>query len=154
MDRPADRGRCPGAGPILAAAAAVGLSCWIALPHLFGKAVESVPAAGPGGTDLPAPERRRLVLYCGRSKTLVEDLLARFEEASGIEVAAKWGDTAELAVLLLQERAARPAGVFWAQDAGALGAVAEAGLFEPLPSALLDRVPPAFRSAGGIWGGV
>lgn len=95
-----------------------------------------------------------LTVYSGRSESLVGPVLESFTEATGTEVQVKYADTAELVALLLEEGQRSPAGVFFAQDAGALGAVAEAGLFAPLPEALLARVPITYRAAEGEWVGI
>jgi iron(III) transport system substrate-binding protein len=95
-----------------------------------------------------------LTVYSGRSESLVGPVLASFTEASGIEVEVKYADTAELAAILLEEGSRSPADIFFAQDAGALGAVAAAGLLDQLPEDLLARVPAAFRDAQGHWVGI
>ena len=95
-----------------------------------------------------------LTVYSGRSASLVEPVLDSFTETTGVEVEVKYADTAELAAILLEEGGRSPADVFFAQDAGALGAVAEAGLFAALPQDLLARVPAAYRSQDGEWAGV
>ena len=43
--------------------------------------------------------------------------------------------------------------MFFSQDAGALGAVADAGLFATLPTDLVSPVPAAFRSTDDLWVG-
>ncbi len=95
-----------------------------------------------------------LTVYSGRSESLVGPVLDSFTEATGIEVLAKYADTAELAAVLLEEGEHSPADVFFAQDAGALGAVAEAGLFAGLPDELLARVPAELRDPDGEWVGI
>ncbi len=81
-------------------------------------------------------------------------LFAQFTAETGIEVAARYGDTAELAAQLIEEGDASPAQVYLAQDAGALGAVEAAGLFAPLPESIATAVPAAYRSPDGAWTGV
>lgn len=105
--------------------------------------------ATPGEVDEPT-----LTVYSGRSESFAGPILDRFERKTGIEVRAKFGDTAELAAALAEEGKASPADVFWAQDAGALGAISERGLFAELPGAVLDRVPDRFRSTDGLWVGI
>src|SRR5262245_34254022 len=95
-----------------------------------------------------------LTIYSGRTEELVGPIIERFKSETGINVEVRYGDTAELASTILEEGGNSPADVFFAQDAGALGAVAAANLFEPLPAELLDRVPEHFRSADGNWVGI
>jgi len=92
-----------------------------------------------------------LVLYSGRSKALVEPIVQRFSEETGIEVRVKYGKTAQLAVALQEEGDQSPADVFWSQDAGALGALVSAGMFSPLDEQTLSLVPEAYRGADGLW---
>lgn len=121
------------------------------------------PAADPTpSAEAPAEENssasetqsRQLVVYSGRGESLVAPIIEQFSEISGLEVEVRYGNTAEVAATLLEEGDNTPADVFWAQDPGGLGAVAEAGLFAPLPEDLLSIVPPAFRSPEGLWVGI
>ena len=91
-----------------------------------------------------------LVLYSGRSSSLVDDIVERFERETGIDVKLKYAGTPELAQILIEEGDASPADLFWAQDAGSLGVVAKRGLFVDLPK-LDAHVPAKFRHAGGRW---
>ncbi len=95
-----------------------------------------------------------ITLYSGRSADLIQPLIDRFTEATGIPVRVRYGGTAELAATILEEGQNSPADVFLAQDAGALGALAKAGRFTPLPPDLLKQVPAPFRSPDGLWVGV
>ncbi len=101
-----------------------------------------------------AAARKSVVVYSGRNESLIGPLLERFEAATGLEVEARYGETAEIAATLLEEGANSPADVFISQDAAALGAVAAAGLLEPLPAATLARVPDRFRAPDGSWVGL
>ena len=95
-----------------------------------------------------------LTVYSGRSESLVGPVIESFSEATGIEVAVKYADTAELAALLLEEGDRSPADVYFAQDAGALGAVADARFLAALPEELLAVVPTGFSDVDGEWVGV
>ena len=98
-------------------------------------------------------EEGALVIYSGRDENLVGPVIEQFEEETGIDAQVRYGDTAELAATIAEEGENSPADVFFAQDPGALGAVADAGAFAELPQETLDRVPEEFRSPEGLWVG-
>lgn len=99
-----------------------------------------------------APASQRLTIYSGRSESLVGPIIQQFQEATGITVQVRWGKTAEVAATLLEEGANSPADVFFAQDPGGLGAVAD--MLAPLPEDILNRVDPRFRDPRGRWVGI
>jgi iron(III) transport system substrate-binding protein len=111
--------------------------------------VEVTPAAG--GT--PVGSAGKLTIYSGRSEGLVGPLMANFERATGIDAAIRYAGTPELAATILEEGNGSPADVFFAQDAGALGLLANEGRFQKLADDLLSRVPARFRSPDGLWVG-
>jgi iron(III) transport system substrate-binding protein len=92
-----------------------------------------------------------LIVYSGRSKSLVKPIIKQFEKETGIEVKVNYGGTTQLAAALLTEGDKSPAALFWAQDAGALGAVSKKAMFEKLPETILTQVPSDFRDADGFW---
>ncbi len=106
----------------------------------------------------PAPldAEESLTLYCGRSKNLVAPVIDAFEKKTGIKVRARYGNTAQLTAALLEEGQATPADIFWAQDAGALGAVTKAGLFLPdlmksIAKDTADGIPAKLRNKADTW---
>ena len=92
-----------------------------------------------------------ITLYSGRSKSLVDPIIQQFEKETGIEVKVSYANTTQLAAKLLTEGKKSPAALFWAQDAGALGAVSKEKLFEKLPKSILNKVPKTFRHDDGYW---
>ncbi|PLS77459.1 MAG: iron ABC transporter substrate-binding protein [Chloroflexi bacterium] len=105
----------------------------------------SANTAGTGG---------ELTIYSGRNENLVGPLLEQYEQETGTQLNVKYGDTAELAATILEEGANSPADVFLAQDAGALGALADEDRLQALPDAILNKVDARFRSPEGEWVGV
>src|SRR5215207_7214348 len=100
------------------------------------------------------PGEDSLVVYSGRSEELVGPIIERFEEESGIDVEVRYGETAELAATILEEGRNSPADIFFSQDAGALGAVADRGRLQELPEDALRRVEERFRDPDGRWIGI
>jgi iron(III) transport system substrate-binding protein len=95
-----------------------------------------------------------LVVYSGRSEELIGPLIEQFRAQSGLAIQVRYGGTAELAATILEEGRHSPADVFFAQDAGALGALRNHGRLAKLPADILDQVPPAYRSPDGVWVGI
>lgn len=111
---------------------------------------------GGGGATLTdeGGKASAITVYSGRNEELVGPLIERYEKQAGITVNVRYGGTAELAAQIVEEGANSPADVFFAQDAGALGAVAKEGRFISLPQDILDLVPAKFRSPAGSWVGI
>ncbi len=112
---------------------------------------EAVFSLGDGGAENGVS---RLTVYTGRSESLVQPIFDRFAAETGIEVAVRYGGTAELAATLLEEGDKSPADIFYAQDPGGLGIIQESGLFRPLPNSIIDRVPARFASPEKQWVGI
>jgi iron(III) transport system substrate-binding protein len=118
-------------------------------------ALLAVACGGAGPVEVTREVPRApgsLVVYSGRSESLVAPIIKQFSEATGIKVEVKYGDTAAIAATLLEEGARSPADVFFAQDPGGLGAAG--GLLAPLPETVLHRVPAWARSPQGKWVGI
>ena len=92
-----------------------------------------------------------LTIYSGRNPELVDGLLQQLEEQVGGTVEIRYAGSAELAAQLLEEGDATEADVFFSQDAGALGALDEAGRLQPLPPVTLEAVPASYRADDGSW---
>ena len=95
-----------------------------------------------------------LTIYAGRNEALIGPLIEQFTEDTGIEVDVRYASSPELNALLLEEGERTPADVFFSQDAGALGSIANAGLTSPIPSEFADLIPAGFTSDDDSWIGV
>ena len=116
--------------------------------------VDDVPVPdSTGDVDVEDEAPGPITVYSGRNEDFVGFIFDDFELATGIEVAVRYGDTAELAATIVEEGEASPADVYFAQDAGALGALQDQGLLTELPEDILEVVEPTFRSREGEWTG-
>ena len=92
-----------------------------------------------------------LTVYSGRSQELVDPLLERFTEQTGVKVQVKYAGSSAIAGTILEEGDNTPADVVFLQDPGSLGMLADSGVLDTLPDDVLARVPANFRSPDGLW---
>ncbi|HUG85887.1 MAG TPA: extracellular solute-binding protein [Euzebya sp.] len=118
-----------------------------------GRALGLVLVLVTGLTACGGAEREAVTIYSGRTSNLMAPLLEQFVDQSGIDVDVRYGDSAELAVLIEQEGERTPADVFLSQSPGATGFLAGEGRLAPLDQAVLDLVDERFRNAQGLWVG-
>ena len=115
--------------------------------------------AAPDGTDAsddaaPDDAAESITVYSGRSEDLIQPLLDAFEAETGIEVEVRYGDSADLALLIQTEGDRSPADVFISQSPGALGFLAGDGRLAELDDAVLSVVEEGFRASNGTWVGL
>jgi iron(III) transport system substrate-binding protein len=99
-------------------------------------------------------DRDALTIYSGRSENLVGPLLERFSEETEIPIDVRYGETADLALLIDEEGDRTPADVYWSVSPGGTAYLAERGRLAPLPRSVLDLVDPRFEDPEGRWVGV
>ncbi len=117
-------------------------------------ATESAPPASIAATADNEVGEGELVIYSGRSESLVQPIIDQFAAATGIDVKVRYGSTSEMAGVLLEEGERSPADLFYAQDPGGLGAVSAAGMLAPLPPETLAAIPTRFVAETGEWVGI
>ncbi|MDQ4044439.1 MAG: iron ABC transporter substrate-binding protein [Chloroflexota bacterium] len=126
---------------------------------LAGIAV-GIPAANarqeatPGASPVVSQVGGTVTIYSGRSEELIGPAIELCSEATGVEAEVRYGQTAELAATIVEEGENSPASLYIAQDAGALGQLAQEGRLAELPESILARVDERFRSPDGQWVGL
>ncbi len=118
-----------------------------------GEASEGAATDTTGAAGESAEASGSITVYSGRGEDLVGPLLAQFSEATGIETEVRYGDSAEMLLLIQEEGDNSPADVFYSQGAGFLGTLSVAGGLSPLDQSVLDQVPASLRSPSGDWVG-
>ena len=107
-----------------------------------------------------------LVIYSGRKESLIGPIIEQFEAYTGIEVKIKYGSSAPMAALLMEEGDKTPADIFYAQDPGAIGSVEN--MLKPINTNVLmdtltdhngttsefDVIPTWAKSPQGLWTGI
>ena len=110
--------------------------------------------SGCTGSDEQAAQVTELTIYSGRSEEFIAPFFQEWQESSGIKLNIRYGDSAELAAQILEEGENSPADLFLSQDAGSLGAIADAQLFTTLPDDVARDIPAKFIDANRSWVGV
>jgi len=96
----------------------------------------------------------RLTIYSGRQSELIAPLLEDFSDETGIGIDVRYGDSADLALLIDEEGDRSPADVFLSQSPGAVGFLDADGRLTKLPDDVLDQVDARFRAPDGNWVGI
>ena len=119
------------------------------------------PAPSATGTPKPAPpptlepveqlEYDTIIVYSGRSQTLVHPILEAFGEYLGVDIEVRYGGSSSTAATLLEEGDNTPADVVFLQDPGSLGSLAAEGMLAELPQETLDKVDSRLRDPNGRW---
>jgi iron(III) transport system substrate-binding protein len=122
-----------------------------AAPAVTGGADSGPATGGTAGDEAPAGT---LTVYSGRGEDLVGPLVEQFTAATGITTEVRYGDSAEMLLLIEEEGENSPADVYYSQGAGFLGELSSVGALRPLDAALLDKVPEQLRSPAGDWVGL
>lgn len=94
-------------------------------------------------------------VYSARHYDIDDELYQEFTDETGIEVNVIEGDSDELLERITSEGEQSPADVFITVDAGRLWRAEEAGIFQPVDSAVLEeRVPDNLQQPDNLWFGL
>lgn len=113
--------------------------------------VLGLAAAGCGGDD---GDSGTLTVYSGRSENLIAPLLEDFTDATGIEVQVRYGQSADLALLIDQEGERSAADVFISQSPGAISFLAGEDRLAPIDQEIVDRVAEQWHNRDNLWVGL
>ena len=113
-----------------------------------GMTLVALSLAACGGND-------NLTLYSGRGEDLVQPVVDLCSQQIGVDINTRYGDSAEMLLLLQEEGENTPADVYFSQGAGFLGVLsADDGLL-PLDNAITSRVSNSnLISPANDWVGV
>lgn len=96
----------------------------------------------------------RLTIYSGRTSDLIKPLLDQFSEETGTKIDVRYGDSADLALLIDEEGDRSEVDVFISQSPGAVGFLDEQNALSELDDAVLDLVDDDFHAGDGQWVGL
>ncbi len=99
-------------------------------------------------------QSKTLTIYSGREQKLIGPLIEKAKKDLKLDIQVRYGDTSELAIALLEEGNNSRADMFFAQDAGALGALQQRGRTLGIPVTILNKVDSRYRSPSGNWIGI
>ncbi len=108
----------------------------------------------PAALGACSSSRQALTIYSGRDEALIGPLLERFSDDTGVAIDVRYGDSADLALLIEQEGDATPADVFISQSPGAVGYLAAQDRLEVLPDDILGSVLKEYEQSSGHWVGL
>lgn len=100
---------------------------------------------GGGGADL--------VIYSGRTQDLIEPLIDRFEQETGLDVEVRYPGDSAVAALQIAEEGDRGPDLFISQSPGAMGYLDSQGLLAPLSESAIGALGERFRAENAHWVG-
>jgi iron(III) transport system substrate-binding protein len=99
----------------------------------------------------------QLVLYCAHDATYAEQIIAKFEQQTGISVEVRFDEEANkslgLTNLLVAEQNNPRCDVFWNNQTLGTIRLKQAGILQPYHSNVADRIPDQYKDSEGYWTG-
>ncbi len=105
------------------------------------------------GGECLVPTGTEVTIYSGRTENLMEPVLDAFTCETGIDHEVRYGDNAELALLLSEEGDRSPADVFLSSSPGPVGFLDSEGLLTAIDDDVLDLVDDQNHAGNGSWVG-
>ena len=103
----------------------------------------------PGGTsmdEMPALEGE-LTVYSGRGEFLVGELVSYIDDLyDDLDLTVRYNNSTDHVNAIINEGEGSPADVFYSVNAGSLGALADEGRTQALPSEVTEKVREEFRT--------
>ncbi len=133
------------------------LSVVVSAGLLAGCGAAPAPSTStPPSTAAPEPTKEQVVnIYTARHYAVDDLLYAEFTKQTGIQVNVVKGNAPELIERLKRERQSSPADLFITVDGGVLNTAKEAGVLQPVTSAVVDQnVPQYLRDKDNHWIGL
>jgi iron(III) transport system substrate-binding protein len=120
----------------------------------FRHLILSIAITAAVGGGAAAADEREVNLYSYRQQVLIQPILDRFTEETGIRVNVVYAQKGVLE-RLKAEGENSPADIVLTADIGRLDELVEADLVRPVHSPVLEaNIPPAFRHPKGLWFGL
>jgi len=98
-----------------------------------------------------AAEETTLTLYNGQHAKTTAAIVEAFTKATGIKVDARKGRGGQLANQIIEEGAASPADVFFAEDSPPVATLGEKGLLSAIDADTLKQIPADYAAKDGTW---
>ena len=134
--------------PRALAGAAIAALASVLVLSACGSSSEPAASTSAGG------DAGALTVYSGREEEYMEPVFDAFEKKTGTTLDVRYGDSADLALLVGEEGDKTPADVFISQSPISQSYLDQKQLLSQLPQAVLDRVPANLRAADGDWVGI
>ena len=134
--------------PRALAGAAIAALASVLVLSACGSSSEPAASTSAGG------DAGALTVYSGREEEYMEPVFDAFEKKTGTTLDVRYGDSADLALLVGEEGDKTPADVFISQSPISQSYLDQKQLLSQLPQAVLDRVPANLRAADGDWIGI
>lgn len=97
---------------------------------------------------------RQITLYSGRGEELIGPLIEQFTANTGIDVNVRYGNSADLALLIQTEGDNTPADLFISQSPGAIAFLAGQGRLATISEELTSLVDDGFAATNNTWVGI